>query len=74
MIEVFVLTAMLCRFDAAQPTDCQLLNSPVFHTTEESCVLELMERAVPWSQAQGLEITSFDCGPYTLPFNEGDPA
>lgn len=72
MFEAFILSVVMCTPNAQTTAQCQTILSPMVHSTEEECVTEFIERAIPWVESQGNQAVSFSCGPYELPFPLGN--
>ena len=74
MIEAIILSIVMCSPNAMDITQCQNMISRNAYATEQECVIELMEQALPWVISQDMVIMDFTCGPYDLPFSLDDPA
>lgn len=74
MTEAFILALVMCSPNAISINQCQAMISRNVVPSEEACIIELMEQALPWVTAQGLVVVDFSCASYTLPFDLNEPA
>jgi len=74
MFEVFILSVFACDPNPLGVEDCGAYIGRTVHDTEESCIIELMEEALPFFVSENMTVTGFSCGPYESPVSTGDPA
>lgn len=73
MMEAFILSFFMCTANPMGFEDCSVQVGTAVHETEQSCVVEALESALPWAAQNGFVIHDFNCGPYTVPFGPGEP-